>query len=407
MSTLPVWLRVALFTFGATGSWFFIYRYMRTYRWWSTALGRHMIAFSAIVGAWFTYIPIVLIWPQIPGRNAIGTVLIVVLVLTVWWRVWMFERLRRAVRKENRTVTNPVQRALGRRAPKNAPALKLGNFLTGTIPVHPVSVDHFAEVADWGLYGNDRFGVCGPTSVANQRKLITRYLGGVEQSPSQDDVFDLYRRSGNPNFDPATGVDDNGVDMQTMLEAVHAGGIGGTKCLGFAKVDVTNLDEMRAAIAIFGSLLLGVNLEVAQQAQKRLWDYAPSSEWGGHAVLNGRYTSAKTGADLAVVTWAEVVGLTDAFELHQVEEAWVVIWPEHLGTTEFEQAVDQAALAADYLALTGRPFPEPAPGPVPVPADAADRALAQVLRPWVTKRHVGENRRVANVAKTWLIDKEL
>src|SRR2546423_726766 len=120
MSTLPVWLRVALFTFGATGSWFFIYRYMRTYRWWSTALGRHMIAFSAIVGAWFTYIPIVLIWPQIPGRNAIGTVLIVVLVLTVWWRVWMFERLRRAVRKENRTVTNPVQRALGRRAPKNA-----------------------------------------------------------------------------------------------------------------------------------------------------------------------------------------------------------------------------------------------------------------------------------------------
>src|ERR1019366_2542785 len=36
-----------------------------------------------------------------------------------------------------------------------------------------------------------------------------------------------------------------------------------------------------------------------------------------------------------------------------VEEAWVVIWPEHLATTTFEQGVDQALLAADYQALTG------------------------------------------------------
>src|SRR5437899_1335003 len=230
-------------------------------------------------------------------------------------------------------MTQPVHASygLGRRPPKNAPALRLANVLTGVVPVHPVSVDHFAEVADWGMYDNDRYGVCGPTSVANQRKLITRYLA-AEQSPTQDDVFDLYRRSGNPNFAPATGADDNGVDMQTMLEAVHSGGIGGTKCVGFAKVNVSNLDEVRAAIAIFGSLLLGVNLETAQQVQtqRQLWDYAPSSLWGGHAVLTGRYTSARTGGDLAVITWAEIVGLTDAFEQHQVEEAWVVIWPEHL-----------------------------------------------------------------------------
>lgn len=100
MTTLPVWLRVALFAFGALGSWLFIYRYMRTYRWWTTELGRHMIAFSAVVGAWFTYIPFILLWPDFPGRAAIGTVLLVVLVFTVWWRVWMFERLRGKLRRK-------------------------------------------------------------------------------------------------------------------------------------------------------------------------------------------------------------------------------------------------------------------------------------------------------------------
>lgn len=308
-------------------------------------------------------------------------------------------------------TTPDVARALGRRAPKNAPALRLAHVLTGAVPVHPVSVDHFSEVVDWGLYSNDRYGVCGPTSVANQRKLITRYLGGTEQSPTQDDVFDLYRRSGNPNFDPATGADDNGVDMQSMCEALVSGGIGGVKPLAFAKVDVANLDEVRAAIAIFGSLLLGVNLETAQQVQtgRGLWDYAPSSEWGGHAVLAGRYTSARTGGDLAVITWADVVGLTDLFEQHQVSEAWVLVWPEHLGTVEFEQGVDRDALAADYLALTGRPFPvQPAPQPAPLPVDAADLALAPLLRRFAAEHHVShEYRQLASVAKAWLIDKDL
>lgn len=306
---------------------------------------------------------------------------------------------------------------LGRRPPKNAPALRLSTVLTGVTPLHPVAVNHFANVRDWGLYGNDRYGDCGPTSVANLRKLTTLYLTGTEQSPSQDDVLDLYRRSGNPAFNPndPEGPGDQGVDMQTMLEAVHSGGIAGVKCDGFAKVDHTNLDELRAAVAIFGGLLLGVNLETAQQRQtsRGVWDWANSAEWGGHAVLTGSYTSAQTGSDLAVVTWAEVVGLTQAFERHQIEEAWVVIWPELRGTKAFLAGVDQAVLADDYLALTGRPFPTAGPTPAPVPAptptdapDAADRAFKAAIEDWMTGRRTGENGVLEKAGKTWLASKE-
>lgn len=34
----------------------------------------------------------------------------------------------------------------------------------------------------------------------------------------------------------------------------------------------------------------------------------------------------------------------------------MVIWPEHLGTNEFEQGIDQAQLSAGYQALTGQPL---------------------------------------------------
>lgn len=304
---------------------------------------------------------------------------------------------------------------LGRRAPKNAPALKLARFLTWVTPRHPVAVNHFGGVSDWGLYENDRYGDCGPASVANLRKMVTLYLGGAERSPSQDDVFDLYRRSGNPGFDPVDpgGEGDGGVDMQTMLEAVRAEGIGGVRCAGFAKVDHTNLDEMRAAIAIFGGLLLGVNLETAQQRQtsRGVWTWENSAEWGGHAVLAGAYTSAVSGSDVGVITWGEIVGLTRAFERHQLEEAWVVIWPEQQGTRAFQEGVNQAALAGDYFALTGRQWPTPGntpPAPPPPGGpDDADRALAAVLHGWITGRRTGENARVEHAAKAWLAAKEL
>lgn len=308
------------------------------------------------------------------------------------------------------TVVVDGQR-LGRRPPKNSPHLKLASFLTGVVPEHPAAVDHLAG-ATYGLYGNDQFGDCGPTSVANQRRLVTAHLSGAEQDPSQNDVFDLYRRSGNPGFDPATDADDNGVDMQTMLEAVQSGGIGGVRCLAFAKVDTSNLDEARAAISIFGSVLLGVNLETAQQNQtgNGLWDYQPSGEWGGHAVLAGRYTSASRGGDVAVVTWAEIVATTDAFWTRQVDEAWVVVWPEHLGTVEFQQGVNLAQLGADFTALTGRPFPGAGPNPPEPPApavDPADRALASTLGPWLNERHTGDNRRAATAVRTWMAAKGL
>lgn len=264
-------------------------------------------------------------------------------------------------------------RRLGRRPhdPKR-PLLHLRPLLTGAVPEHPVAVDHASEITDWGLYENDRYGVCGPTAVANYVKLVTRHLGDSEVSPSQDDVFGLYRLC-NPGFDPVTGAGDNGVDMATMLDFLVRYGIGGKKALAYAAVDPSNLDEVRAAISLFGAVLFGLDLEVAQQTQTDhgLWDYQPSGQWGGHATLGVLYTSDTQAKheDFGNITWAELVGFTDQFAQHQVRQAFVVIFPEHLGTKAFQDGVDLSALARDYKALTGRPFPATPPAP-PAPKPA-------------------------------------
>jgi hypothetical protein len=296
---------------------------------------------------------------------------------------------------------------LGRRKPdRRREVLKLGHYLTGAVPAHPVSADHIGGVDPQGWNGatNFSYGTCGPCSLANSAICTWHYLKNQVLTSADEAIFDLYRRSGNPQFDPASDADDNGVDMTVMGSAAVKGGLtvqiaGGAPetitPLAFASVDVTSIDEIRAATSLCGGVLFGVNLEVAQQAQTDagLWDYKPSKEWGGHAVFGGSYTSAAKGSDEKIITWQQPVGTTDSFLSHQAEECYVVLWKPHLESTAFQQGVDLAALAADYTELTGRPFPAdvpPSPDPVPGTGDTDLDAWAPVAERWLRQRSISK-----------------
>ena len=254
----------------------------------------------------------------------------------------------------------------GRRPPKNAPALRFGSFLSSGAPVHPRDEDYLAKLSDWQMLGNDVVGDCNAVTWANMRRLVTATLT-TEYYPTQEQVWQFYQTQ-NPGFDPngASSTNgpgssqDRGMDVQTGLEYLHAtGGPDGVKTVAFAKVDHTKIAEVKAALAIFGGLWLGVQVLDANQqqfAQGRAWsDVAGSPVEGGHAILGGGYTTA----DVKFITWAKETEFARSFwdgvvqGTPLVEEAWAVIWPENLGTSAFEQGVDQAQLAADYQALTG------------------------------------------------------
>ncbi len=261
----------------------------------------------------------------------------------------------------------------GRRPPKNAPALQFGSFMAGgEVPAHPTSEDWIHNLQNWQMLGNDAVGDCNAVTWANTRRLITHYLSATETYPNQQQVFTFYRTQ-NPNFDPKGTAQtngpgssaDQGMDIQTGLEYLHAnGGPDGVKVVAFAKVDPANTAEVGAALAIFGTLWLGIIVLADNQTEfskGEPWTDDHSAVDGGHAIMAGGYAGADAASfDVNFVTWAQETEFAPSFwdgsagGKPLVEEAWVVIWPEHLGTAAFQQGVNQAQLQADYQDLTGQ-----------------------------------------------------
>ena len=286
--------------------------------------------------------------------------------------------------------------ALGRRNPTNAPALSLGRLLTGVIPPHPAAEDYLHQLSGWQMLGNDTAGDCVAVTWANTRRLVTHYLS-TENYPTQAQVWQFYQTQ-NPNFDPNGTAQtngpgspaDGGMDIQTALEYLHAnGGPDGVKAVAFAKVDPTNLAEVEAALAIFGSLWTGLIVLNANQTEfnnHQPWTDVPTSSIdGGHSVVSAGYAGeAGTGFHIKFITWGAETQFESSFwngvaqGQRLVEEAWVVIWPEHLHTREFQQGINLAQLQADYQALTGQPLLPPPPGASPVPDTVIDGDVHRV-----------------------------
>lgn len=283
-------------------------------------------------------------------------------------------------------MTAPTRFQLGKKDPKGAPSLKAAKYFNLAALANFPAVDYGAHI-DWSgtLNGNGAAGDCVACQTANARTVTTGVLTGTPSYPTQDQVWSIYQTQ-NKNFDPNGSSDtngpgsndDQGMDLQTLWEFLvknpNYAGIG--TLVGFAQLDHTNLQELRNAVSLGGSVALGVQVAEAQQQQfPNTWDYVEGSPIeGGHAILAVGHEDT-TANELRIITWAAELALTEAFISHQVDEAWLLIWEDDLGSERFVAGMDLATFAADYTAITGRTFPAvvpdptPQPDPVPVPPE--------------------------------------
>jgi hypothetical protein len=272
----------------------------------------------------------------------------------------------------------------GWRGPTDRPVLNFSRYLTGAELDVPADIDHMTGVPAWNGATNKLYGTCGPCSYANLIIMAHWFLTGERITVTDQQIFAFYEASGNPNFNPATHQGDNGVDNSVMLAAAQNTGLEVThadgttefiKAVAYGTLTEEDLiNQVRAATALFGGVLIGVMLETAQQNQTRatpaIWDYSDSPEWGGHDIFGGSYQNPGGAYDEQVVSWLKLVGMTDQFESNQVQEVFVVILPVMLSNAPILTGVDWQTLADDFQKLTGRPFPVPVPAPPAPPSPA-------------------------------------
>jgi hypothetical protein len=258
---------------------------------------------------------------------------------------------------------------LGRNTPyaeADRPRLTLDKYLTGAVA--PAVVDFASEVISWPMYGNDTIGDCTCACVGHQIQAWTRYTGAEVDVP-EDEIIQLY--SAVSGYDPSTGANDNGANVQDVLTYWRQSGVpvAGHKILAFAQLK--DLSKIHDALWMFGSVYLGINFPQSAMDQfnaDQPWDVSGDGTIvGGHAIP---VQYAGTGAcPYQVVTWAKLQGMTQAFLDTYCEEAWIIItddWLDKNGHTP--EGLDLAQLGADLSQLTGDPNPFPAPvPPAPVP----------------------------------------
>ena len=130
-------------------------------------------------------------------------------------------------------------------------------------------------------------------------------------------------------YDPATGANDNGTDMQASIQWCQTTGFHDDQgtVYTFGKsiaLKPGDLAELWAATYLFEAVKIGVRFQTAQMDQfdaGHQWDYVPgSADEGGHAI--------PTMGNNGLISWGERVGFTQAFITNLMDEGYGFLLPE-------------------------------------------------------------------------------
>lgn len=279
------------------------------------------------------------------------------------------------------------------------PQLRLSAVLQERLAAPPASADWQADSISWPMYANDSIGDCTCAGVGHMVNQLTFYGSGAEVIPTEDHVVAMY--SAITGYNPKRPSSDTGAYCQDVLACWRKTGLEGHKIVAYASLDVSNLTEVKQAIALFGSVYVGLSFPDSAMDQfndGETWDVVKGARIeGGHCVIAGAYANGK----ISLVTWGAETEMTEAFWKKYVDEAWVVLDADGLNKAAayFTGAPSFYELGNQFAALTGeknpipapQPTPTPAPTPPPSPTPAPDPRLVQaaaLMQAWASDNHV-------------------
>lgn len=250
----------------------------------------------------------------------------------------------------------------------------------GLLPKVPAVFGHGNTYTDWKMLGN------GPDPTAPGR--AAEGAGDCVWASADHETMELLTNADQPRaqvaalfdgstaisdyaaatgYDPSTGNGDNGTEIRAALSYRQKTGIVDTtgarhKIGPYVAIEPGNLEHLLEALYFFEGLPIGIELQEAQMdafnraeqaGQTPVWSYVKNSPvLGGHCVPEVGHPDS---GDLAGLSWAKKVILTNGFLTHQCDEVWAYLTPERISkvTGKSYEGVSEAQLE-EVLHITGK-----------------------------------------------------
>jgi hypothetical protein len=236
--------------------------------------------------------------------------------------------------------------------------LKLSDYIQ-KLPPAPRNGGYLSKVSAWQMYGNNTYGDCVCAAAGHDIQQWLAYTGGPLQPPNVGEVLAIYKKL-SPN--------DDGLVILDFLNYWKANGFADFPLGAYVSVDHTNIDELKQAIFLFGSVFIGLGLPITAQTAPvgvngyPTWEIlsdgnpadAEPGSWGGHCVALPFFSSNEKGYlwNFNAITWGTVYNMTPDFLASYCDEAYALLSPAWIAANGLAPSgFDMAQLQADLAAL--------------------------------------------------------
>jgi hypothetical protein len=241
----------------------------------------------------------------------------------------------------------------GKTEARHAIAFKFSKYLAGTksLPAAPPSFGHEEQTPpiQWGMNGNDQYGVCVVAGAAHETLLWNRMAGKTISITTRDTLEDFTAITGRP---PSVNV---GADMQKAASFRRTTGVrdstGARHKIGaYLEIATGNLNELYQAMFLFGAVGIGVQFPVSAMDQ-----FSRHQAWSvvhGSRIEAGHYIPCVAlRGNIVVVTWGRFQAMRPSFFVEYCDEAVAYVSPEALTAGKSPEGFDYQTLVNDLRQL--------------------------------------------------------
>lgn len=244
---------------------------------------------------------------------------------------------------------------LGKTPARGAVKLKLATYIDpSALPKPPTEFGHDRLITKWGMLGNDKAGCCVWSGAGHEVMLWNRESGKQVNITTASTLRNYSLVTG---YDPVTGANDNGTDVEAAAKYRRKTGLldadGHRHKIGaYVDVDPGNLTQLWYATYLFDGIGIGVEFP-AQWMDAfnagRPWDRIsrPKPE-GGHYISG----ASKRGGNEIVISWGRPVPLTPAGYQQFNDETVAYLTEEKLVNGKSLEGFDLDTLRRDLQLVT-------------------------------------------------------